>query len=69
MIPNCDNCDEPVNDLKDALSVKLGSDLTLATICKHCQEKVLTLKIVLSRETGKDEFRYEQILPVATEKT
>lgn len=63
---NCSNCEGVVPDALDVLTVTRGKIGTpVAVLCKQCENGVLTMKIVLSRNTEKQEFKFDGFLPVS----
>lgn len=66
----CANCERPVEDGDpECVQVLHRTIDDQINICPACQETVLTMKIVLKRESVKDDFKFEQYLPVECEKT
>ena len=66
----CSNCEKEVAERLDTLMVTRGlmGRAQIAVLCKHCEEGVLTLKIVLSRKNVESEFTFEGYLPVSSVK-
>jgi hypothetical protein len=65
----CSNCEKTVETPGASITVCDESHGTLcAEICEHCLKGVLTMKIVFKRESAKDDFKFEQYLPVESEK-
>jgi hypothetical protein len=65
----CSNCDAEVADPLNALVIARGNGRAqIACLCKICETGVLTMKLVLSRRTEKDEFYFDGYLPVSSVK-
>ena len=66
---NCSNCN---NEGTIDTSIMVYAAITQApptvAICKTCQENVLTLKIVLTREDIDKPFTFDGYLPVASKR-
>lgn len=72
----CSNCEKDVPNGETALEVVKAKEGFVASasppivwICATCQQNVLVMKIVLRRESPKDDFKFAQYLPVETDKT
>lgn len=63
----CANCDAAIEPNDPAAITVQSRGVTIA-LCRKCQEKVLTMKIVFKRETSGVPFKFEQYLPVESEK-
>lgn len=69
MTTKCSNCDNTVKNPETSITVCDESAAALCgEICEDCQKGVLTMKIVLKRASVKEPFKFEQYLPVESEK-
>lgn len=59
----CSNCNDTPKD-SDYLAVTRNNEV-VGIICSACQNSVLVLKLVFKREDVKQNFVFEQYLPVA----
>jgi hypothetical protein len=66
-VATCANCEKPLEEGDPENLQVLVGELD-CSICPSCQLGVLTLKVVLTRDTASDTFRFEQYLPVASAK-
>lgn len=66
----CSNCEKTVDAENTAVTVcAYPRGLVIGDLCGDCVKGVLTMKLVFKRASAKDEFKFEQYLPVESEKT
>lgn len=64
---NCSNCEKEVDEA-DPANVQVMHGSSDMHLCLDCQKGVLVMKIVLKRTSVKDDFKFEQYLPVESAK-
>jgi hypothetical protein len=70
LMATCSNCEKEIALDNTAVTVCGGNPrgLLLGDICADCTENVLTMKLVFKREGVKEDFKFEQYLPVESVK-
>ena len=74
MMPwKCSNCETIITDPLDQSLLVSGENrthlgLNLARLCSTCTKGVLTMKLVFKRSSVKEDWKFEQYLPVESEK-
>lgn len=66
----CSNCEKEITPETTAVTVFGGDPQAnlIGDLCAACVENVLTMKLVFKRASVKEDFKFEQYLPVESVK-